>query len=221
MCFSAQASFTAAAVLAAIGYKTLKKASTKSEFFLAAIPLLFAFQQFFEGLIWVNFTFFPLGTPWLTLGKYGFLFFAFLVWPVWYPLSVFVLEQDPLRKKLVGAFLVLGTALSLYYIFMGVWHNEINVQIAHYRLQYVPKIDFEGYKPLYLMSIIMPLFLSSYPGLRWIGWPGLISFVITFYYFEYAFVSVWCFFASFISILIYKVLQDNARIQKSEEDFSA
>lgn len=221
MCFSAQASFTASVVLAAIGYKTLKKASTQQERLLAAIPLLFAMQQFFEGMIWINFSHFTLPDFLFKLGKNGYLFFAFLVWPIWYPLSVYVLENDPLRKKLIGSFLAMGILLCSYYVYMGVWNNDITVKVVNYRLQYNPRVDFEGFKPLYLMCIIMPIFLSSYPGLRWIGWPGLLSFVVAFYYFEYAFVSVWCFFASLISLLIYKVLADNAETQKRGEDVSA
>ena len=218
MCFSAQASFTAATVLAAIGYKTVKKASSRAEIFLAIVPLLFAIQQFCEGLIWIHFSYESLSQPLFELAKYGYLFFAFLVWPVWYPLSILMIETDPLRKKLIAAFLALGIVLAFYYIYAGFLNNHINVQIVHYRLQYIPKINFDGYIPLYLMSIIMPFFLSNYPHIRWVGWPGLISFVIATYYFEYALVSVWCFSASLISILILKVLHDNAQLQNREGD---
>ena len=54
MCFSAEASFTSSAVLALIGYASIKAAPSKSKLFLAAIPCFFALQQFSEGIIWLN-----------------------------------------------------------------------------------------------------------------------------------------------------------------------
>lgn len=55
MCFSATASFTASAVLGITGIATLRQVKFKSLIFLACLPLLFAIQQFNEGLIWLYF----------------------------------------------------------------------------------------------------------------------------------------------------------------------
>ena len=53
MCFSASASFIAAAALATTGVATLRMASRPSELPFAAVPLLFGIQQFIEGLTWL------------------------------------------------------------------------------------------------------------------------------------------------------------------------
>ena len=61
MCFSATASFSAAAVLLGIGTLTLRSALAsrhayrRRELPFAAIPLLFAIQQLIEGVIWLTF----------------------------------------------------------------------------------------------------------------------------------------------------------------------
>ena len=57
MCFSATASFTAAAVAGSIGAVTLWKAAKLRDPALlpiAAFPALFALQQTVEGLLWLE-----------------------------------------------------------------------------------------------------------------------------------------------------------------------
>ena len=52
MCFSANASFAAGALLLGISAFTIRAARTPAEQPLAAIPLLFGLQQLCEGAIW-------------------------------------------------------------------------------------------------------------------------------------------------------------------------
>ena len=57
MCFSATASFTAAAIVGSIGAVTLWKAARLRDRALlpiAAFPVLFALQQTVEGLLWLE-----------------------------------------------------------------------------------------------------------------------------------------------------------------------
>jgi hypothetical protein len=88
MCFSAPASLIASGGLVVIGGASLAIAK-KEEKILAAIPFLFGIQQAFEGIQWLHLN---VGPPSLFAG-YGFLFFAFLVWPVYVPAMVFVLDK--------------------------------------------------------------------------------------------------------------------------------
>ena len=54
MCFSATASFTAGALLIALGSVTVSLAAAPRERPFAAIPLLFGLQQLIEGGIWLS-----------------------------------------------------------------------------------------------------------------------------------------------------------------------
>src|SRR5437763_578905 len=57
MCFSATASFSAAAVIGSVGIVTLRSAAAKPDrriLALAAFPALFALQQVVEGLLWLD-----------------------------------------------------------------------------------------------------------------------------------------------------------------------
>ncbi len=53
MCFNANASFGASAVIGVIGILALRKVKNPSHYAFAGIPLLFAIQQFVEGVLWL------------------------------------------------------------------------------------------------------------------------------------------------------------------------
>ena len=55
MCFSAGASFGAAAVLSIVGAVAVIKAKTIPQGLFAAIPFIFSIQQVAEGMLWLSF----------------------------------------------------------------------------------------------------------------------------------------------------------------------
>src|SRR4051812_45712956 len=101
MCFSAGASFGVSAVLLAGGVVSLKKATTHSQAPFAAIPLLFSVQQLTEGFLWLTMTN-PGLEGWQKILTYIFLLFAQVVWPFWVPFSIWLLEKDRKRKKILA-----------------------------------------------------------------------------------------------------------------------
>ena len=83
MCFSAEASFGAAALLVPSGAYCLRSAVRKMPRWLplAAVPLVFGIQQCSEGLVWVG-----LGRDDAALTREAslvYLFFALTFWPCW------------------------------------------------------------------------------------------------------------------------------------------
>ena len=91
MCFSASASFGAGIVLSVIGIASLKKVQHASQIPFAALPLIFAIQQFSEGILWLVLP----NLEYLILRQvitYVFLFFAQIVWPVWVPFAILLLD---------------------------------------------------------------------------------------------------------------------------------
>lgn len=135
MCFSAEASFTAATLLGAISYGTLSEVKSRKETFLAMIPLLFAIQQFSEGLVWyaMNNGMYP--TTFSTTAESIFLFFAFIMWPIWIPLSAYMLETIAWRKKVILGALFVGVLFVIGNILMLPSH-PMTVSIVSHSLQY-------------------------------------------------------------------------------------
>ena len=116
MCFSATASFTAAAVAGSIGAVTLWRAAELRDPALlpiAAFPALFAIQQTVEGLLWLELARPAPGAcvPFLT---HAFMAYAEVFWPVFAPLAAWLIEPVDWRRRLIGLCLLVGAALSTY-----------------------------------------------------------------------------------------------------------
>lgn len=97
MCFSATASFTAGVILVTAGALTLRHVKSKSTILFACIPLLFGIQQIVEGIVWTSFE-----SPMLhAVATYVFVMFSHVLWPSFVPFSIWLIEKDPMRKKIL------------------------------------------------------------------------------------------------------------------------
>lgn len=210
MCFSAEASFTAAILLATTGAATLKKAAFKEEIFLAVIPLFFAVQQFSEGLVWLYLTNGEGSREsWIHAGQF-YLFFAFGVWPFWIPLALRQIERIPWRRKLLTLFVTGGALLSFFNLF-ALFQGNISAEIVGHSIQYhVQRLPHQTF--LYPLITLTPCFISGLPNAFLYGLIGSISLLIAYYFYTQTVTSVWCFFAALISLFIYTILQRRQKI---------
>ncbi|MBI2474011.1 hypothetical protein HYV70_05675 [Candidatus Uhrbacteria bacterium] len=203
MCFSATASFTASAVLVATGAASLTQVKKKQDYFLASIPFLFGIQQFLEGLIWI----FPdRGLLTLILG-YGFLFFAFLLWPAYVPLATWAHEPNLKRRRILRSVAVLG-AFGMFYLLVTLLTQPLVVDIIGRHVCYLVDVSYE--LPgviLYVAVTTSSFFFSSKKFLQLFGLLILFSAGISWIFYERAFTSVWCFFAAGLSVLLFFYLR--------------
>lgn len=209
MCFSASASFTAGAVLSVIGVATIKKSTTRSQLAFATIPMIFAVQQICEGFLWL-----ALENPaFLSLQAtmtYLFLFFAQVVWPLWVPLAIYLLEENPKRKKVQKGLLGMGVMVSAYLAYCLVSYPVLGKVLGYhisYEQDYPEALSLYG-GGFYVIATILPPFLSSVKKMWMLGSLILISYIITTIFYEDYIVSVWCFFASVISICVLFVMYE-------------
>lgn len=204
MCFSATASFSAAAVLVCVGIANLKQIKDHRLLLLAVVPFIFAFQQFFEGLTWL--------IPTSSWTKYPFVIVALGIWSIWIPLSVLVIETVPWRQKCLKVLLAFGVIYSVIFLiqFTLMPKQEITADIVNQSIQYrLPLQHRELYTWLYFAATLLPLFFSSYPGAWIVGIIFVVTALITYYFYNFAFFSVWCFFAAWISMSVFGVLHYN------------
>ena len=97
MCFSATASFSAAAVLLELGTLTLKSAIRPRELVFAVIPVLFAIQQLSEGVIWLTFRYeVPQHNAVMT---HVYSFFSHLLWLIYVPVAVLLIKLPGRRRR--------------------------------------------------------------------------------------------------------------------------
>jgi hypothetical protein len=218
MCFSAEASFTVGAALLPVGVYCIREALRKQPYHigLALIPVWFGLQQISEGLVWEGLEH---GNTSLTrIASLVFLFFALALWPFWFSFLGAIGEPIPKRRRWFVVFSLVSTVWFwvLYFPLLTGPESLLETRIVHHSIQYYfPDIPIHHYLPkivirlLYLASVAVPMVAGT---VDWGRLPGIILgglAIITFLVFDHAFVSVWCFFAAFLSahvaLLMYRV----------------
>lgn len=216
MCFSAEASFIGAAALGVIGAATLNSVQNRNKLW-AAMPALFAFQQFCEGLVWLDMRATLPHSALTVLAKDLFLFFALALWPVWFPLSFLVAETDRKRKIALLFFLLLGVGVASYNL-MSFPILELSPALNKHSIRYYVEGDF--YRKLgYLAVIVIPPFLSSLKHMKIFGVLALISCIAAEYFYTATFTSVWCFLGGIMSAALYLIARANYTERVSKIDF--
>ena len=207
MYFSATASFTASLALSTVGLITLKKADSSSQFIFAGIPLIFGIQQFCEGMLWL-----ALSNPEYSHLKsffvYVFITFAQVIWPFWVPLSILLMEKKNTRRKLLYVFSTMGILVSIYLGYC-LANYPVNVQTREhhidYTLNYPSGLASIGVA-MYLLAIIFIPFFSSINRMWLVSTVTLISFLAAKLIYSQFVISVWCFFAALISVVVWYMM---------------
>ena len=205
MCFSAAASFVAGATLSAIGVATIRKAERPSEIPFASIPLLFGIQQLVEGVIWLTFR---NEAAALKQGMtYVYSFFSHVLWPIYIPFAIRFLEYAPQRKRALLAFQAAGLVVGVYLLYFLIARPVVaeidGLHIVRHIIYESPHFFLAPVIVLYLAATCVSCFVSSHPFVRLFGVLALLSFMGTYLYYTRALVSVWCFFAAVLSLIIY------------------
>ena len=215
MCFSASASFTAAAVLVPIGiYGTHIARTTDQKAYapLAMTPAFFGTQQFVEGLQWTaidNGGLEPLGS----ITARGFLFFAYCFWMIWIPFCAYSIskatETEAMQKRLKWVWIIASILGIGFYI--PVFFQPMLVQPAIEAGRIVYNVDtvwhhFVNTEPVgqlvYWGFIVLPLVALKDKGVKMFGGLIFISIFLTWFTHSQAFNSVWCFYCAVLSIFI-------------------
>ncbi len=203
MCFSAVASFGAGVILSGVGVLAARQVTEPNQSAFAAIPVIFAIQQFVEGFVWLSLTQ-ESWAEWTRLSTFSFLFFAEVLWPMWVPLAMLLLEKDQRTRRILRIIFGLGFIFgmhTLYYLLS----NTYDVRIADHHVLY--KLHF----PLtfvvftwiaYGIGTVMPAFISTAPKMWVFGLPMVLSFLVTLFFYPSYVISVWCFFAALMSVFV-------------------
>lgn len=200
MCFSASASFTASAILAIIGIALLTRVKSKYLIPLALIPLFFAMQQFAEGVLWLS--------PQNFYTKNVFLFFAYVFWPIWIPLSLWCVEENMWRKQLLALCLGVGIVIGFFF---ALTIPQTTADFYKHSIHYSNHLNLERYYFmtlfLYCLSTVLPLFISTLRKIWVFGVAVLLSGIAIYWVDRLLFVSLWCFFAALFSLYLFFVVK--------------
>jgi len=213
MCFSAKSSFGAAGILAVIGTLTFKKVTRKAQIPFALIPYFFAIQQFTEGLLWLALKnqIFDANSFIVPVATYTFLFFAFVVWPIWLPGSIIIMQhkdqKTKVQKFLLYTSLITGFIVAGYSIFCIAQYGASAQILKNHILYNIQIPEITGFDfVFYLIATILPFFIASNKLMKLFGITALLSLYLTYTTYLKFLISVWCFFAAILSIITYFII---------------
>jgi hypothetical protein len=181
---------------------------------LALIPLIFAGQQAIEGGVWLGLDQAP-EPVWIGLLANSFMVFALVVWPVWAPFSVSLVEGDHRRRLAIAVILALSLPLA-YVGLRNIWMQPYDVCVLESRLSYSSGLLYSPFEmALYVLCTCGPFLLSSSRALRSFGAILVAGLIISTSLYLLAFISVWCFFAAIASLTIPLFLAETSRAMSS------
>jgi hypothetical protein len=205
MCFSATASFSAAAVIGSVGIVTLRSAIVQPDYrilALAAFPVLFAMQQVVEGLLWLDLT---APEPGALRGilVHAFQGYAEVFWPTFAPLAALLIERERWRRILISICLAIGVALSIYLLVAMIGH-PYQASVGEGHIVYRNNFHYPtGIEVPYVVATTLSLLLCSAKEVQRLALVILIGFAVAYVSFHHAYISVWCFFAAIASVMVY------------------
>jgi hypothetical protein len=193
-----------------IGAAAIVKARTIPQGLFAGIPLIFSVQQLAEGMLWLSFknTSLEAVQPFFT---YTFLVFAMMLWPVWIPLTIRLMEKDARRKKIMNILLAIGVLVSIG-VGCVLLLYKVHVISSHHHIHY--RVDFPTgtrslivpFSLLYFIAAIVTPFISGIKRMKWLAVGFLASYLFAIIFYSGFVVSVWCYFAAILSIVVLWIL---------------
>jgi len=201
MCFSPDVDLVGGAAIAAIGIDTLRHVEHRSEWPLAALPIVFGLHQMTEAVVWWGLdervaTRVGDGAAWLYLAV------AFGLLPWFVPWVIRRLEPDPLRRRYASALVVAGVLVSVY-LMVPVIRGPIHVVDGGFYLSYSVSLTFGGVvTAAYVATTCGSLLLSSDRYLVRYGIANLIAVTVLSVLLDRGVISLWCVWAAITSIAI-------------------
>ena len=129
--------------------------------------------------------------------------FSDVLWPMYVPFAMGVLETVRWRKKAIFAFEVAGVAVGLHLLYFIVARPLVAELVGGHIVYESPHFYLMPVMVLYLAATCVSCFFSSHGFVKLFGVLALLSFVVAYIVHVMALVSIWCFFAAILSLLIY------------------
>ena len=216
MCFSPEASFAVGGALLPAGIYCTQAAVRKDPRFipLALVPVAFCIQQFTEGFVWLGLH--ADDAALVEQSSVIFLLIAIAFWPIWIPLSLAIAESRRPQKIALASLAVAGLAwLWLYWPLAVDPSRWLTTEIVGHSIRYevgelpgfalVPRGVWRlGYLLIISGSLSMGRFDPGGSRAANVNGGLLIAalFALAYGLYWQTFLSVWCFFAAVVSLLL-------------------
>lgn len=184
----------------AVGAVTLSKVREKRALAFAAIPLLFGIQQMIEGVLWLSFQYDAAQLK--TTMTYLFTMFSHVLWPIYVPFAVGLLETESWRCRAMWIFRFIGVVVAVHLLLL-IMLKPLTAVAEQHIIYVSPRLYEWPMMLLYIIATCLVSLFSSHPLVRLFGGLALLLFCIAYWFYTAAFFSVWCFFAAILSLIVY------------------
>ena len=202
VCFSPEADALVGGIVIGIGVDALRHVRRPEQIALASLPLLFGLHQLTEALVWWGLRG-DVATSVEHVAVWVYLLFAFAALPILVPLAVGLIERVSARRRAVLVFGVLGVAVASA-LTVAMFRGPIHAAIGDRSVVYtVGSVSHGGQlTALYVVATCGALLASSYRDIELLGVLNLIAIPVLMWLTISGFVSLWCFWAAIVSVVI-------------------
>lgn len=211
MCFSAGADVVGGVVIGAIGVDVLRHVNARRQYaLLASLPLLLALHQLDEAFVWWGLQGHVPGA----VGRFAtwvYLLFAFVVLPVFVPISILALEPHGRRRWLMIPFVAMGAVVSGV-LLAAMVRGPVKATLAPLYVAYSTGLHADVLVvALYVAATCGSLIFSGIRDIAWFGVINLIAAALLARLTIDGFASLWCAWAAISSAAFAIHLRRNLR----------
>jgi hypothetical protein len=202
MCYSPGADAVVGGIVVVIGVDALRHVREPKQILLASLPLLFGLHQITEAFVWWGIQ----GQVSESIGRVAvwvYVLFALAALPALVPVAVLGVEPSASRRRLIAALAALGIGVGVA-LGVSLFRGSIDAVIAGRHIAYNVSALTQGREltALYVVAACGALIASSYRDLAALGLLNLIAVPVLMWMTVSGFISLWCFWAALVSVVI-------------------
>ncbi|MDQ1454746.1 MAG: hypothetical protein QOH28_366 [Actinomycetota bacterium] len=216
MCFSPGADAVVGGIVVVIGADALRHVREPKQILLASLPVLFGLHQLDEAFVWWGLQGRVAGSI-ERISIWAYLLFAFAALPALVPLAVLAVERSPVRRRLIAALAALGIGVG-FALGVALFRGSVNAAIDGRHIAYDVSALNQGREltALYVVAACGALIACSYRDLAALGVLNLVAVPVLMWMTVSGFVSVWCFWAAIVSVVIAFHVRRSAQRRESQ-----
>jgi hypothetical protein len=202
VCFSPQADVVVGAVVVGVGVDAVRHVTAPRQIPIATLPLLLGAHQLTEAFVWWG-LYGDVSESVERIATWIYLLVALAVVPFYVPLAVGFVERSAARRRVIGVFALSGLVVAVALgsaMFRGPIHAAIEGHHVSYELDGVHAGG--EWTALYVVATCGALLACSYRDIAAIGALNFVAVPVLAWLTMTGFISLWCFWAAIVSVLI-------------------
>jgi len=202
VCFSPDADAVVGGIVVVIGADALRHVREPKQILLASLPLLFGLHQIDEAFVWWRLQG-RISESVERVGTWVYVLFALAALPVLVPLAVWAVERSAARRRLIAVFSVLGISVGIS-LGVSLFRGSVNAAIDGRHIAYDVSALHQGREltALYVVAACGALLACSYRDIAALGLLNLVAVPVLMWLTVSGFISLWCFWAALVSVVI-------------------